>query len=967
MQNFISSSDLLCWNMVLKGNSAKSMTTDNDGNLKIYPPVTSEEHQQVQREEKARTILLSALLDEHMGDFYHMIDARDTWNDIKARFGGNAESKKMQKSLLKQKFEEFKISEEEGLDKGYDKMQKILTQMNTLKIKPHPKDVNMKFLRGLPPYWSGIALILKTKRGLEYISFDDLYNKLKFLEIDTKGNSLSSSTLSNAAFVSTVGSSQGNLSYQESGNGGYTTSPSSLSSKGSSKSNCSVVDDVIYSFFANHEIHQHLVYEDLDQMNKEDFKEYDLKHQMAMLSIKQMGHFLRECRAQSGQNSNNYQKYKSKEAGKDGSDSKAMVVVDGSIDWDKQTEGGNTEPRSLENFGMIAGIKIESDAYSKGEVVSADDAIPVGVFVSAGTVVAAVVSPQSETEFALMGLSTKAKWNNSGRNLYKLIDSSMSVRTKRGLGLDKYTGEGELGIDDSKVSIFHTNSDDLEGPPIYNRFASVDHMKTVPPPLTGNYMPPSDIPDIDESQMVYGKKATDSSEIKTNDDSISNSNDSVLFDFSDRSSEPSTNDLQMLEKEKDKGIVDSGCSRSMSGKHDKLEDFKDFDGGEVTFGGSTRMEFRRKSRISKQKIEETMNLKFLKNKPFVAGTGQAWMFDIDYLIDSLNYSRFSSTNLTAGSQGATPSNAGSQEDDSDSDDEPDVLIIHSTPTPVVPVVDEATTQNDGKEEANQLGLAFPSLNLILGVGSTPIGSTPIGSSVSVGSTPHVSAGITPPISSCASPISADRHSISAGKPVSAGKPNGSAGRPVSAGRPSGSAARTPVPAGCILGKLTSNASSKQFPRASSVENLDIHDGLKIFDCPKSGIFTSSSYDEDFSGPDANNLENSLNVSSTITKRIHNIHPTSQVLGDINSPVQTISHVKHKGSSESAFISYIHDQRRNNHTDFQLCMFSCFLSQEEPTTVAQALADPDWVEAMQAKIQQFRNQKVWVLVTLPDGK
>nr|GFD61664.1 xylulose kinase-1 [Tanacetum cinerariifolium] len=61
----------------LKGNSAKSMTTDNDGNLKIHPPVTAEEHQQVHREEKARTILLYALPDEHMGNFYHMIDARD--------------------------------------------------------------------------------------------------------------------------------------------------------------------------------------------------------------------------------------------------------------------------------------------------------------------------------------------------------------------------------------------------------------------------------------------------------------------------------------------------------------------------------------------------------------------------------------------------------------------------------------------------------------------------------------------------------------------------------------------------------------------------------------------------------------------------------------------------------------------------------------------------------------------------
>nr|GEV63602.1 xylulose kinase-1 [Tanacetum cinerariifolium] len=162
MQNFISSSDLLCWNIVLKGNSAKSMTTDNDGNLGIRPPVTAEEHLQVQREEKARMILLSTLPNEQIGDFYHMIDARDIWNAIKARF-------------------------EEGLDKGYDKMQKIMTQMNTLKIKPEQEDVNMKFLRGLPLSWSGIALILKTKGGLEYISFNDLYNKLKFLEMTPKG------------------------------------------------------------------------------------------------------------------------------------------------------------------------------------------------------------------------------------------------------------------------------------------------------------------------------------------------------------------------------------------------------------------------------------------------------------------------------------------------------------------------------------------------------------------------------------------------------------------------------------------------------------------------------------------------------------------------------------------------------------------------------------------------------------
>nr|GEV45490.1 ribonuclease H-like domain-containing protein [Tanacetum cinerariifolium] len=119
--------------------------------------------------------------DEHMGDFYHMIDAKQIWSAIKARFGGNAESTRMRRSLLKHQFEEYKASEEEGLDGGYDKMQKILSKMNILKIKPDQKDINIKFLRGLPPSWANIAQIIKVKGGLEYMSLDDLYNKLKCL------------------------------------------------------------------------------------------------------------------------------------------------------------------------------------------------------------------------------------------------------------------------------------------------------------------------------------------------------------------------------------------------------------------------------------------------------------------------------------------------------------------------------------------------------------------------------------------------------------------------------------------------------------------------------------------------------------------------------------------------------------------------------------------------------------------
>nr|GEZ39753.1 putative ribonuclease H-like domain-containing protein [Tanacetum cinerariifolium] len=54
-------------------------------------------------------------------------------------------------------------------------------------------------------------------------------------------------------------------------------------------------------------------------------------------------------------------------------------------------------------------------------------------------------------------------------------------------------------------------------------------------------------------------------------------------------------------------------------------------------------------------------------------------------------------------------------------------------------------------------------------------------------------------------------------------------------------------------------------------------------------------------------------------------------------------------------------------DFYTCMFACFLSQEEPKRVHQALKDSSWIEAMQKELLQFKMQKVWVLVDLPHGK
>nr|GEV13094.1 hypothetical protein [Tanacetum cinerariifolium] len=57
----------------------------------------------------------------------------------------------------------------------------------------------------------------------------------------------------------------------------------------------------------------------------------------------------------------------------------------------------------------------------------------------------------------------------------------------------------------------------------------------------------------------------------------------------------------------------------------------------------------------------------------------------------------------------------------------------------------------------------------------------------------------------------------------------------------------------------------------------------------------------------------------------------------------------------------------NNEDFHTCMFACFLLQEEPKRVHQALKDPSWIEAIQEELLQFKIKKVWVLVDLPHEK
>ncbi|GJS80393.1 putative ribonuclease H-like domain-containing protein [Tanacetum coccineum] len=141
------------------------------------------------------------------------------------------------------------------------------------------------------------------------------------------------------------------------------------------------------------------------------------------------------------------------------------------------------------------------------------------------------------------------------------------------------------------------------------------------------------------------------------------------------------------------------------------------------------------------------------------------------------------------------------------------------------------------------------------------------------------------------------------------------------------------------------------------------------DIPKDGVFSTNSFDAEEGGvADYNNMDPTIDVPSTPTLRIHKIHPQSQIIGKSTAGVQTRRKLQDSTSNQhQALLSFIYKQNRTNHKDQQTCLFACFLSQEEPKKVSQALADESWVEAMQEELLQFKLQEVWVLCDLPEGK
>nr|GFB95448.1 hypothetical protein [Tanacetum cinerariifolium] len=145
------------------------------------------------------------------------------------------------------------------------------------------------------------------------------------------------------------------------------------------------------------------------------------------------------------------------------------------------------------------------------------------------------------------------------------------------------------------------------------------------------------------------------------------------------------------------------------------------------------------------------------------------------------------------------------------------------------------------------------------------------------------------------------------------------------------------------------------PPVDQLETLTVETPILIVSSPvPTACFTDSLNPSNGVEANVSNMETTITASPTPTLRIHKDYPKSQIIGPVDTPIQTKNKSKEVG--EQSFIATIH--HKTDPALLQFCLFSCFLSQVEPKKISDALQDPSWVRPIGTK---------WVLKNKKDER
>nr|GFA06423.1 ribonuclease H-like domain-containing protein [Tanacetum cinerariifolium] len=457
------------------------------------------------------------------------------------------------------------------------------------------EDINLKFLRSLPSEWKTHTLIWRNKADLAEQSLDDLLKNLKIYEAEVKGSSTSSHNTQNVAIVSSNNTDSTNNSQEDINLKFLRSLPSEWKTH-----------TLIWRNKAD------LVEQSLDDLFK-NLKIYEAEVKGSSTS----SHNTQNVAIVSSNNTNNTNKsvnvvpnvsaasFQAPDSTLPNVDSLSDAVIY-SI-FTSQSNSSQLENEDLKQIDadyleemdlkwQIAMLTIRAmrrchftrNCRSPKDNRNKDTlrrTIP-------------VEADEEPTNYALMAYASSDSSSSSGsdnetysKNLSKLLECQIYDKTS--LGYDSQVFNSQVFDCDELNSSW--SDDSVPTSPLHDRYKLGEGYHVVPPPYTRTFMPPkpdlvfNDAPNASESMANVVPVKSHTYKPSKDLSKTLRPDAPIIEDWTSDSEEEFEiecgNPQHAL---KEKGVIDSGCSRHITGKISYLSDFEVFNGGYVAFGGNPK-------------------------------------------------------------------------------------------------------------------------------------------------------------------------------------------------------------------------------------------------------------------------------------------------------------------------------------------------------------------------------------------
>ncbi|GKB54443.1 putative ribonuclease H-like domain-containing protein [Tanacetum coccineum] len=626
---------------------------------------------------------------------YLTTDAKSTFATIETRFGVNAATKKTQKTLLKQQYENFSAS----------------------------KDLNSNFLSSLPPEWNTHVVVLMNKLEVETMCIDDLYNNFKIVEQKVKKSVGASSGAQNLAFMTAPSTSSTNDANTASPQ--VSTASPNVNAASPQVSTASVSDNAVYAFMVENPNGSNVLHQDLEQIYEDDLKAMDLKWQLSLLSVRakkyyqrtgkkifinandiawydkskvecynchKLGHFAKECRAPKSKKGFDWSDMAEEQV----QTNMALMAFSDSECDDLLVKLNQTEFTAATYKRGLTTIEEQLITYRKNEVLFSEEVAVLKREIACKDYEINVLKSEFEkVKQERDGIKFKIeKFDKASKNLDQLLGSQIDDKSKKGLGysavppphpliynrpkkLDlSYSGLDEFKEPEFKgygpekkeqvsqdTSSFVESSPNVDKETVFpvnkkinydnhqrkgiisgNNYNRVD-AKTTHPSVHRN-MPPravllktglTPLNTVRPVNTAHPKSAVHSAKSK----SVHTAKRHYYTGRpravnTARSYTGQVSAIRGKPHFDDKGFFDSGCSRHMTGNIAYLSDFKEFDGGYVAFGGGAYG-----GRITSKGTLKTDNLDF--EDVYFVNELKFNLFSVSQMCDKKNYVLFTDT------------------------------------------------------------------------------------------------------------------------------------------------------------------------------------------------------------------------------------------------------------------------------------------------------------------------------------